>query len=201
MNDRLHTVSEAGHAPDSTTGEERERRELIIMRAGAHLVGVYADEADHVTERPKTTPLPFAPPAIAGVACVRGRMRTVIDPVRLFDKDTPASPHAADQTHTPNVQTPTGETQDAPPRAQEAQPAFIVALRNDEQLALAVECVEGIVEIQTDALQTHEPARDFTRGLLQHEGRAIHILDPARLFETAMQGTERRRPRNVGDEQ
>ncbi len=151
-------------------------RELAVMRAGGRVFAVYADEADSVTEGLRPTPLPGAPPAVLGVVCVRGRMRTVLDPLALFGDTHHATRDAAPPT---------------PPR-------FVVALRGDEQLALAVERVERIVEAPADALRP--PADDQhtaapLRGLVILDDTPVAVLDPARLFEAAMQGTERRRPR------
>ena len=147
-------------------------RELAVMRAGGRVFAVYADEADSVTEGLRPTPLPGAPPAVLGVVCVRGRMRTVLDPLALF-----------------------GDTPHAPPPT---PPRFVVALRGDEQLALAVERVERIVEAPPDALRPPPDEKHTAaplRGLVTLDDTPVAVLDPARLFEAAMQGTERRRPR------
>ena len=143
------------------------------MRAGGRLFAVYADEADSVTEGLRPTPLPGAPAAVLGVVCVRGRMRTVLDPLALFPDTRGASttPHA---------------------------PRFVLALRGDEQLALAVERVERIVEAPPDALLPPDEEADHgapLRGRLLLDDTPVAVLDPARLFDAAMQGTERRRPR------
>lgn len=152
-------------------------QEIIVMRAGGRVFAVFADEADNVTEGLRPTPLPHAPPAVLGVVCVRGRMRTVLDPCALLAEDLPA------------------ETPDADDDAHDSR-RFFVSLSGDEQLALAVERVERIVEIAVEAV---EASADFTmsavRGVLMQDNAAIPILDPARMFETAMHGTERRRPR------
>ncbi|HEV2859777.1 MAG TPA: chemotaxis protein CheW [Pyrinomonadaceae bacterium] len=70
------------------------------------------------------------------------------------------------------LETDTGEDEDAPHDAD--APAFVVTLRGDEQLALACDRAERTADA---------PAPDIT------------LLDPARLFEAAMRGTDRRRPR------
>jgi len=103
-------------------------------------------------------------------------MRTVLDPLALFGDTHPATRAAAPPT----------------------PPHFVVALRGDEQLALAVERVERIVEAPADALRP--PADDQhaaapLRGLVTLDDTPVAVLDPARLFDAAMQGTERRRPR------
>ena len=72
-------------------------------------------------------------------------------------------------------ETDAGEDDDAPP--DDAAPAFVITLRGDEQLALACDSAER-VQAPPDATASH-----------------ITLLDPARLFEAAMRGTDRRRPR------
>ncbi len=170
------------HFRDSTDAlEAPERSEIILLSSGARAFAVYAEEADGVTRDLKPTPLPGAPRAVAGVVCVRGRMRTVLDPLALL----PAPEGAA------------GEG------AEEAEPqmaAFIVTLRGDEQLALAVGRVEGIVELQSEGLDHDDDLQQqqtapFVRRTLRHEGRPVTLLDPSNLFEAAMRGTERRRQR------
>lgn len=160
----------------SPFGEAREapdRREIILMSSGTHAFAVYAEEADGVTRDLKATPLPGAPRAVAGVVCVRGRMRTVLNPLELLPAQTP----------------------DANVEGQETA-AFVVTLRGDEQLALAVGRVEGIFELQTEALDaSDEQAAPAVRATLRHDGRPVTLLDPANLFEAAMRGTERRRQR------
>lgn len=170
----------APRPPTETAGDVAGEgpRELAVLRAGGRAFAVYADEADSVTEGLRPTPLPGAPPAVLGVVCVRGRMRTVLDPLALFG-DTP---HATGDTTTTTT-----------------TPRFVLALRGDEQLALAVERVERIVEAPPDALRPPDDDDNNNtaplRGLLRIDDTVVAVLDPARLFDAAMQGTERRRPR------
>ncbi len=157
---------------------ERERRELLVMEAGGRLIGVFADEADRVTESVAPVPLPHAPPAVLGVICVRGRMRTLLDPLALLlggDLSTRARDQRAPE----------------PPAT-----GFIVALRGDEQLALAVERVESISEIFADAVTPLSHTGSVVRGVVQIGKGLIAVLDPAEMFGAAMQGTERRRQRS-----
>ncbi|MCA1634549.1 MAG: chemotaxis protein CheW [Acidobacteria bacterium] len=162
--------------------EAEQRRELILMSSGEHAFAVYADEADGVTRDLKPTPLPGAPRAVAGVVCVRGRMRIVLDPLALL------SPTAEPD-----------EREDAPVvEATATATPFIVTLRGDEQLALAVERVSTIVELPADVLRGDAQAMGgglVVRGTLQHDGQHITLLDPSNMLEAAMRGTERRRQR------
>src|SRR5437763_4380384 len=100
---------------DTPQDETPELRELLLLRAGAHAFAVFADEADGVAEALRPTPLPHAPRAVLGVVCVRGRMRTVLDPLALVGDNE--------------------ETE----AATASKPLIIIALRGDEQLALAAE--------------------------------------------------------------
>lgn len=148
----------------------RARRELLIAKTGARLVGVFADEADSVTEWKATTPLPRAPGSVLGVMSVRGSIRTVLDPLALLGER-----HAGD----------------------EPQFGFVITLRGDEQLALAVDRIERIIEIFTDEV---EPVRSsasasVVRGLVQTEGKIVAVFNIEELFRTAMRGVERRRKR------
>jgi len=152
-----------------------EARELLLMRAGAHAFAVYSEEADGVAAWQEPAPLPHAPPAVLGVVCVRGRMRTVLDPAALL-----GAPAVAVGAHA-------GGT-----------PRLVVTLRGDEQLALAVDAADPF----TPAAQALAPPpgapAPFLRGTLLHDTQAVHLLDPAHLFDAATQGTERRRPRQKG---
>lgn len=145
-------------------------RGLLVLRAGGRDFAVYADEADAVTGWREPSPLPHAPPAVLGVVCVRGRMRTLLDPARL-----PGAPPAD------------GAETDAP--------RFIVALRGDEQLALAASHAERLAAEADEQPAPADPPLTFLRGTLRRQNRTVHLLDPARLFDAAMQGAERRRQR------
>ena len=181
--DSTDAPTRAGQPRHEAAEAAEQRRELILMISGAHAFAVYADEADGVTRGLKPTPLPGAPRAVAGVVCVRGRMRTVLDPLALLS--------------------PTGEPDEEEDASiveasASATSPFIVTLRGDEQLALAVERVSSIVELPTDALRGDAQSASgggVVRGTLQHDGQHIILLDPSNMFEAAMRGTERRRQR------
>lgn len=171
-------------APDALTGTPaasadapRARRSLVVARAGGRRLAVFAEEAEGASKFTTPAPLPFAPPAVLGVVAVRGRMRTLIDPLALLRPASAASspPEPADEA--------------APP-----PPTLALLLRGDEQLALAVAAVERPVEIQADSILP-EPAHDFARGAVTLDGAPVLVLDPAHLFEAAMRGHERRRGR------
>ena len=151
-------------------------RELLLLRAGGLVFAVYADECEGLTPWAEPAPLPHAPGAVLGVAPVRGRMRTVLDPARLLESS--------------------GLAHEARPAAH----AFIVSLAGDEQLALACESSATFSLNAADHLSPSESPALPTRGTFQRGGETVHLLDPARLFEAAMSGTERRRQRAVNSE-
>ena len=156
-------------------GEESpsERHELMLAQAGAWHIGLFADEVESVEAWRAAVPLPHAPPAVMGVVSVRGRMLTVIDPAELLGGGS------------------VGVT--------EAQaPSFLVVLRGDEQMALAVSRVDGNIGINLGEMVSSNPGVDSSaaRGVVRAaHGRTV-VLDPRELFAAAMQGAERRRQRN-----
>ena len=150
------------------------RRDLLLLRAGARRFAVFADEADGVAQGSKHAPLPHAPRAVLGVASVRGRMYTVLDPNALVG--------AHEET----------EASDA---NEDATPHLLVVLRGDEQLALAADADEGLIEINADSIAPPDAPDAPLRGTLEHDGARVLVLDPSRLFEAALHGVERRRQR------
>lgn len=152
-------------------------RSLLIARSGPRTFALYADETDGAIEYVAATPLPFAPPSILGLIAARGRIRTLIDPAQLFQE--------------------TGEKEAADLNDDEAEesPRLALLLKSDEQLALAVERVERLEEVSLEAFEPSDSGNGFLRGYVAHEGARIYALDPARLFEAATRGMERRRKR------
>jgi chemotaxis signal transduction protein len=155
----------------------RETRELFVLTAGGQLFAVGVEETDGVAEGLTPAPLPRAPASVLGVVSVRGRMRTLLYPPALF-ADTQEA-HAREDATTATTGT----------------PRFVVALRGDEQLALAADAVEGVVTLNADSLSTSDADDSPLSATLEHEGRRVQLLDTSRLFDAAMRGTERRRPR------
>ena len=168
------------------------RRRLCVMRSGARLFAVYADEVEAASENLTPTPLPFAPAPVRGVVSQRGRILTVIDPLPLLPPVAPST------GATPDAQTPA-----SPPASsltQQTPAPLIVALRGDEQLALSVERIEPAIELfEDDAADANAadvaPASQLLRRTIPHGTDAIPLLDTTHLFEAAMHGVERRRRR------
>ncbi|HLL75862.1 MAG TPA: chemotaxis protein CheW [Pyrinomonadaceae bacterium] len=157
-------------------GGSRALRELFVFRAGARSFALFREEVEATAENLRPAPLPFAPPPVLGVVALRGRVRTAIDPLKLF-----AAPAV-----------PAGETSPA----KTEPPHTFVALAGDEQLALACDSVEESFTISTAELRPAPDPEAPARGLVMHEARDIIVLDPARLFDAATRGLDRRRKRS-----
>ncbi|MCA1555446.1 MAG: hypothetical protein LC747_02030, partial [Acidobacteria bacterium] len=119
----------------------------------------------------------------------RGRILTVIDPHLLLQPDSVAT-----------IDAPADATTSAPFTTRTTPVPFIVALRGDEQLALAVEHIEHDIELYDDETTADAGAKisnspRFLRRIIGPHTNAIALLDPAHLFDAAMQGVERRRRR------
>ena len=157
-------------------------RELFVFRAGARRFALFREEVESVARDLRPAPLPFAPRAVLGVVALRGRVRTALDPLKLFS--APNDP--------PNQIAPTSHANETSPASTQPSRLF-VALAGDEQFALACDSEEESFTISTDELRPdpESPAR----GLVTHEGQDITVLDPARLFDAAMRGRDRRRRR------
>jgi chemotaxis signal transduction protein len=160
-------------APETFTGDnvdERARRDLIIARCGTVSFGVFADEAEAIIDWKTPIPLPRSPSAIIGVISARGRILTVLDPLALLDE----------------AQKGAFET------------SLIIGLRSDEQLGLAVEQVERIVEVVLDDVLKPAVIEQDTlvQGEVQIGDASVRILDTSALFAAATRGADRRRRRS-----
>lgn len=147
--------------------------DLVPFVAGDRVFAVFADQVDGTAEAKVPVPLPNTPPAILGVICVRGRMLTVIDPIAVL----------------------TGETFDWP-----ASLPSVIALRGDEQLALAAQsCRDKITIAATDiqpATRTNDDGSESAAlGITVHGGEEITVFSVDNLFAAAVRRKERRRRR------
>jgi len=144
---------------------------LMVARVGALRVGVLADEVETVTDWRAPMPLPNAPASILGVVSLRGRMLTVLDPLALLGEEV------------------NGHTN--------APPSFIIALRGDEQLALAADSVDSAIEADMEEVEPSDKNETGTvvRGIAHIEQDSITVLETKELFDAAMRGAERRRQR------
>lgn len=161
--------------PEAKTGnalpDKPQLRDLFSFQAGGRTFAVFAEEVEGTADAKPVAPLPHAPPAVLGVLCVRGRMLTALDPVALL----------------------TGERLPWPP-----QVPCVIALRGDEQLALAAESFGStitIFETDIEAMADTGPDARAVTGILRYGGAEIRVLSVPKLFAAAFQRTERRRRR------
>jgi purine-binding chemotaxis protein CheW len=142
-------------------------RSLQLFRAASLLCGIFENEIATVAHWREPTPLPQAPHTVLGVVCIQGRMLTVLSLATLLDNSV-----STEQSH------------------------HILALRGDEQLALAVEAVTETIEIDDDLLaKAANSGEGLVLGVVDHDGAEITILNVKGLFPSAIQGRERRRRR------
>jgi chemotaxis signal transduction protein len=135
------------------------------------MFAVFAEEVEGTADSKHVAALPHSPPGVLGVLCVRGRMLTALDPVALLTGERLAWP---------------------------AEVPCVVALRGDEQLALAAESFGSTITIFDNDIEaiadTGQDARAVA-GILRYSGSEIRILSVPKLFAAAFQRTERRRRR------
>ena len=157
--------------PDLPDGAHAQKpvRTLQLFRAGSVLCGIFDDEIATVASWREPTPLPQAPKSVMGVVSIQGRMLTVLDLAALTGWEA----------------------------ASNGRPGqHLIALRGDEQLALAIEMLgEGIEVADNELKAPPENVGGLVLGVLDREGAEINILNPKKLFPTAIQGRERRRRR------
>jgi purine-binding chemotaxis protein CheW len=137
---------------------------LQSARAGSLFYGIATSEISAIVSWQEPTPLPNAPPAVLGVVSIHGSMFTVF--------------HLAELTSDNG--------------AVEKSVRQIVALRGDEQLALAVDEIGEIVELEREEIPTLD---GFIGGSVTRNGVTLKILNLKEIFPTAIQGRERRRRR------
>ncbi|MGH9969304.1 MAG: chemotaxis protein CheW [Pyrinomonadaceae bacterium] len=144
-------------------------RKLQLLRLGALLLGVFEDEIATIAEWRQPTPLPHAPAAVLGVVSVQGRVLTVLDPSLLLGQTANQNGFAW---------------------------RYIVALRGDEQLALAIEDKGETLALQVSDLNS--PPATASRavlGAMSHGDQLISVIETKELFPTAILGRERRQRR------
>lgn len=146
-----------------------QRRELQVIESAGNRFGIFTEEIAAVVPWQEPAPLPHAPASVLGVVSVQGRMLTVIDLRALMAESTN---HAAPQDQK------------------------IVALRGDEQLALAVDAIGDKLQVSNKELQAETDSNSaLVQEVLREAGTPIKILNTKQLFPTAIQGRERRRRR------
>jgi purine-binding chemotaxis protein CheW len=147
-------------------------RTFQIVRAGSRLCGIATQEILTIADWQEPTPLPNAPPVVLGVVSVQGCMLTVLSLAELISNANSANITSAPETS-----------------------RHIVALRGDEQLALAVIEVGEVIELAADQLNEVQSPSQLIGATVTRNGAEITILNLKELFPTAIQGRERRRRR------
>jgi chemotaxis signal transduction protein len=145
--------------------EANRTRNLQLLRAGSFQLAIFEDEIATTVEWRAPAPLPYAPRSVLGVVSIQGRMLTVLDLGTVLSAK--ASPRDGPSQH-------------------------ILALRGDEQLALAVDALDETIEIADGKVET---AGGLFLRVFKHRNREISILNTKELFATALHGRERRRRR------
>lgn len=148
-------------------------RDLLSFTAGDYTFGIFADQVEGTAEAKRPAPLPFAPAAVLGVVSVRGRMLTALDPSALAN----------------------GE-----PLGWPAELPHVIALRGDEQLAVAATALGetitiAVADIEPPFLATDDENHRVIEGISRHAGHEISILSVEHLFAAAVRRRERRRRR------
>jgi chemotaxis signal transduction protein len=151
---------------------EDQSRELQLLRAGAMEFAIFTEEIAAIAQWREPTPLPEAPNAVLGIVSVQGRMLTVFDLAAMSNSGT------------------------GPADGTSALPTHIVALRGDEQLALAVTAVgETLVVSNSDLNQPDASEEKLILTVLSRGDLNLRVLNVKQLFPAALQGRERRRRR------
>lgn len=151
--------------------DDPQLHDLVPFIAGDTTFAVFADQVDGTAEARMAAALPNAPPAVLGVVCMRGHMLTVLDPIAVI----------------------AGEPFAWPP----ILPA-VIALRGDEQLALAAESCRDTITIAAEDIRPPgqlSGLEGVVLGIARYGGEEIVVLRVDNLFAAAVQRKERRRRR------
>src|SRR5256885_16211898 len=157
---------EAEIAPPSA--DEPQLRDLFSFSAGDATFAVFAEDVEATAERSRPAKLPNAPPAVLGIVSVRGRMVTTLDPLALTN----------------------GAGGEWP-----AELPCVVALRVDEQLALAADLLGETITIASADIEPNVAAGGSNQavlGIARHGGQARTVLQASNLFSAAVSIPERR---------
>ena len=151
--------------------DEPQLRDLFSFSVGDATFAVFAEDVEATAERSRPAKLPHAPPAVLGIVSVRGRMVTTLDPLALAN----------------------GPGGDWP-----ADLPCVIALRGDEQLALAADSLSETITVASGDIEPNRETGDSNQavlGIARHGGQEITVLNTANLFSAAVRRRERRRRR------
>lgn len=151
-------------------------RKLQLVQAGQNQFGIFADQISAIVEWQEPAPLPLAPGSVLGVVSIQGRMLTVLDLAKLAGAEVVFT--------------------DTPDRFLR----HLIALRGDEQLALAVEALGEVVQLPgkeslRNSITTQGTVTGPVLGVWQRKEAEIKVLNSKGLFPAAIQGRERRQRR------
>jgi chemotaxis signal transduction protein len=148
---------------------------LRRLKAGSSQVGVFEDQITTIADWNEPAPLPFAPESVLGVVCIQGRMFTVLNLAQLLG--------ANEENETADL-----ERRDSR--------RCIVALRGDEQLALAVDASQETFAVTAvDIRAPKELSLRLFLGTVEQSGEEVQVLDVKELFPAVIHRRERRRRR------
>ena len=145
---------------------EQQAYTFQTFRVGSRPFALLESDIATIADWRQPTPLPHAPPAVMGIVSLQGRMLTVLDLAKITEGNA-----AVNRT-----------------------PRHIIALRGDEQLALAVHDIAAKLETSAIAFEGSDNSA-ITHGVLEHQGEQIAIVNVKGLFSSAIQGRERRQRR------
>jgi chemotaxis signal transduction protein len=150
------------------TNSEESARKVQLFRTGAFAFGVFENEVATIADWREPTPLPHAPESILGVVSIQGRMLTLLNPAFLAGGET----FPTDGVY-----------------------RKIIALRGDEQLALAATEIHEIINHSSTERGKADHQEKFVVNIMASADSEFRILNVSELFPAALRGRERRRRR------
>jgi chemotaxis signal transduction protein len=169
---RENSITTTENRADQFDAGRAQLHDLLPFTTGTRVFAVFADEVDATAEAKPFARLPRAPNSVVGIVCVRGRMLTVIDPAALLNNES-----------------------------QQWEPILpcVIALRSDEQLALAAVSYRDTITISAADIErgpeTTERRDELILGSVTYANEEILILDTGNLFRRAARRRDRRRRR------
>ncbi len=161
----LNDTREAGSFRDDALRESEPQttRKIQLLFVGHLVLGILEADIATIAEWLRPTPLPHAPPAVLGVVSIQARMLTVLDPLRLFGETTTRL---------------------------EFPPGILVALRGDEQIALAVENKGETLDLAIKDIQPpSEPAIRAGGGTFHYGDQLVNVIQVKGLVPAALRET------------
>ena len=135
--------------------------QYVTMTVADQLFGIPVMGVHDVLTVRKTTPVPLAPPEVAGALNLRGRIVTVID-----------------------VRTRLG----LPPRDSEEDAMCVVVEHNGEPYSLMIDAVGEVMNLPEDSFERNPPTLDsrwraVSSGICKLDGQLLVVLDVERLMD------------------